>query len=110
MKKPNVKSVKAKPVKLTVDGRELDFILDLNAFSELEDTYGGLQEIMTRVEAGSMKAVRAVLWAGLQSNDNPPTEKQVGKNISIGDLEDYMKLIVEAMGVSLPEKDENDPN
>jgi hypothetical protein len=109
MKKSNVKSVKAKSVKVQIGERELDFILDLNSFSELEDDWGSLQELMYKVEAGSLKAIRAVLWAGLQTNDNPPTIKEVGANIQLSELESYMNVIVEGMGLSLPES-KNDPN
>lgn len=110
MKKSNVKSVKVKPTKMTIGDKEFNFILDLNAFAELEDNYGSISELMGKIDKGSIKAIRAVLWAGLQNNENPPTEKEVGSNIQLAQLEDYSKLIAEAMGVALPEADDIDPN
>jgi hypothetical protein len=110
MKKSNVKSVKVKPIKLTIGDRQLDFVLDLNAFSEIEDTYGSIGELMGKIDQGSMKAIRSILWAGLQNNENPPTEKEVGANIQLNQLEEYSKLIAQAMGVALPEQEEIDPN
>jgi hypothetical protein len=108
--KSNVKSVKVKKVKLTIGERELDYVLDLNAFAEIEDIYGSINELMSGIETGSAKAIRAVIWAGLQNNENPPTIKEVGPHISMSIIQGLSLTIAEAMGASLPEKGETDPN
>jgi hypothetical protein len=109
-KKSNVKSVKMKPVKLKLGENEYNFILDLNAFSELEDDFGSIGELMMRVESGSIKALRAVIWAGLLNNENAPSLKEVGSNIQISQLDELSRMIAEGMGVALPESEEIDPN
>lgn len=108
--KSNVKSVKVKKVKMEIGERELDFVLDLNAFAELEDVYGSINDLMNKIEEGSAKAIRAIIWAGLQGNDNPPTIKEVGQHMSMSDMQHLSLKIAEAMGASLPEGNESDPN
>lgn len=108
--KSNLKSIKPKKAKIKIGERELDFILDLNAFAEIEDNYGTINDLMDKIQIGSIKAIRCVIWAGLQNNENPPTEKQVGASIQFGEIENLSLIIAEAMGASLPEKEETDPN
>ncbi len=84
-------------------------VYDLNAFAELEELFGSVDEAMTAMEKGSIKAVRALLWAGLihahlDDNDQPTLKiKEVGKWIQIPMLEGLSKKIEKALKGALPE-------
>ncbi len=40
-------------------------LFDLNAFAELEDKFGSLDQAFQKMQAGSVKATRTLLLAGL---------------------------------------------
>jgi hypothetical protein len=111
MKKSNLKTIKNKGVNVELGGNEYVLKFDLNAFAELEDVAGNINDVLISLETGSIKAIRALLWAGLQSNENAPTLKEVGSMITITDIQDLSTKLNEALGISLPEADEQiDPN
>lgn len=101
----NVRNVKIKSVEIELD-KKRNLLFDLNAFAELEEHYGNIDEAMTALEQGSMKALRAILWAGLIHEDESLTPRQVGSLLGLGDLEYLSKQIGGALGDSLP-KEEN---
>lgn len=110
MNKSNLKNIKPKAIKLTLNGREFDFILNLNSFAELEDQFGGINDLMEKMEKGSAKAIRAMIWAGLLNNENPPSISDVGNFLNMSDLQNISMVIAEAMGAALPDAGESDPN
>ena len=75
---------------------------DLNAFAELEEEYGDIETAMTNLEKGSIKALRAILWAGLLHEDSSLTPKQVGSWISIQDLPSLSGTLGEAIRTAMP--------
>lgn len=91
--------------KITLD-RERIISFDLNAYCELEDIYGNIEDAFEAMEKGSMKAIRALLYAGLKEDDDTLTIKEVGRLIaSINDLTFISDKIVEAFESSTPEKE-----
>lgn len=102
----NVKLVKRQPVTLTLsDGRERTFKYTLNAFAEMEDRYGSVQEAMDMLEKENMKAVIFMIWVGLIHEDEKLTEKQVGNLIEIQDLKEIAEKMQAVMATDLPESD-----
>lgn len=99
------KDIKAKKVKLMLD-RERTIKFDLNAFIELEDMFGSVNKALEEIRKGSMKAARAVLWAGLIHEDESLTLKQVGAMLDMETLPRVTEALAEAIGGSLPEKGE----
>ncbi len=110
VKKSNVKSVLTKGVTIELGQKEYNLKYDLNSFAEIEDNYGNITEILTKMEQGSAKAIRALIWAGLLNNENPPTEKEVGSMINISDMPILAMKIQEAIVAAMPEQDENAKN
>jgi hypothetical protein len=105
VKKSNVKNVLNKAVKLELGGIEYDLKYDLNAFAELEDSYGSITDVLLKMEQGSAKAIRALVWAGLLNNENYPTEKEVGQMINLSDMADIAGKIQEAIVAAMPEQE-----
>lgn len=80
---------------------------DLNSFAELEDLYGTVEAAMEALEKGSLKAVRAILWAGLIGDDVSLTQQQVGAMIELRDLPKISEAVGKAMENAMPAEDPN---
>ena len=94
-----VADVKNKTVKITLnDGKERTIRFTLNALAELEDKFGSVQAAFDKLEKEhSMKALRAILWAGLLHESPDITEQEVGNLIDLG----YMAQLMESIGTAL---------
>lgn len=92
----NLADAKRKIVKITLnDGVERTIKFTLNALAELEDMFGSVQSAFDKLEKeNSMKALRAILWAGFLHEDANLTEREVGNLIDIA----YMQELVETLG------------
>lgn len=100
------KQLKGTGTKITLD-RERIINFDLNAYCELEDIYENISDAFEAMEKGSMKAIRALLYAGLKEDDETLTLKEVGRLISsIKDLTSVSEKIMEAFEASTPEKED----
>jgi len=111
----NLEKIRSKAIKLFLGGKERTLRYDLNAFAELEEKYGSIEKTMTALEAGSIKSVRLILWAGLlhehqiidlktlkPTGEYSITPMDVGGWVSIADLPDISNAIREAMDSALP--------
>ena len=78
--------------------------------AELEDKFGSLDQAFQKMQAGSVKATRTLLWAGLLHEDEKLTERQVGAMISLTNVESIMEQITEALTAALPEDTGADGN
>lgn len=106
----NLKDAKAKNVKITLsDGVERELRFTLNAMAELEDRYGSIDAAFKALDNNSMKAVRLILWAGLQHTDEGLTEQQVGNLIDMQCMQEIVASMSEAFGTAMPE-DKQVPN
>jgi hypothetical protein len=107
----NAKDVKLRPVPIQLD-KQRHLLFDLNAFAEIEEKFGSIEEAMKALEKGSIKAVRVLLWAGLvheelDENDEPKISvREVGSWVSVGMLEDIAKKLGEAIKEAYPEAEE----
>lgn len=101
--KSNVKQVKAKNKTIILkDGVERELIFDLNAMAELEDMYGTVDAAFKKLDEGSVKAVRAVLWAGLLATEPDITIQKVGSLIDLAYLTELMQTMEEAIKQDMP--------
>ena len=55
-------------------------LFDLNAFAELEDKFGSLDQAFQKMQQGSVKATRTLLWAGLLHEDETLDRAQGGRD------------------------------
>ena len=93
--------LRPKGVNVQLD-KERSILFDLNAFAELEDLYGTIEDAMAALEKGSLKAVRAILWAGLVHEDIQLTEKKVGSLVTLPDLPVLSEAIKQAFEEAMP--------
>lgn len=102
----NLKDIKNQPVKITLtDGVERTLRFTLNAMAELEDRYGSVDTAFAKLDEGSIKAVRFILWAGLMHEDPNLTEQQVGNLIDVQYLQELMNSVETALDSDLPEQE-----
>lgn len=100
----NLADVKKKPVVLDLDKpRTLRYTL--NAFAEMEDRYGSVDETMKMVEGNNIRAIIFMLWCGLMHEDETLTEKQVGNLIDVTELQDISDKMGLAMKGDMPVKE-----
>ncbi len=99
-----VSNVMPKKVPITLDKKRY-LVYDLNALAALEETYGAVEQAFAEVEKGSAKAIRALLWAGLISEDPELTPTQAGMLVGLSGLTLVSQKILEAVEAALP-----DPN
>lgn len=93
--------IKPKPVTIQLD-KERSLLFDLNSFAEIEEIYGSVEEAMAALEKGSLKAVRAILWAGLIHEDVSLTLQRVGAMITLPELPLISESIKQAFEESMP--------
>lgn len=100
--KPRVKTITLK------DGVEREIRFTLNAMAEMEDKYGSVDAAFKKLDEGSIKAARFIMWAGLlHYEDESLTEKRVGNLIDIDLLTEIMESVGGALGEDMPQKDNN---
>lgn len=102
-KKSNSIRLKMVPIELDKN-RNLKY--DMNAFSYLEDVFGGIEEALVALQSGKVKAVLEVLKAGLLHEDPEVTLQQIGSGFGIGEMHTVADKINDALGMSLPEIEE----
>lgn len=90
---------------------------DLNAFAEMEEMFGSMEAAQERLQGGSMKDVRNVLWLGLiwdevvldEVTGDPIkytlSQYEVGSWLTTLNLQDVMNKLQDAISGSLPEND-----
>lgn len=105
----NLTDIRPRPVQVLLD-KERELLFDLNAFACLEEEYGSLDEVFDALGKGRIKALRAVIWAGLLHEDEKLTPRDVGKLLSLASLEDMMGLVNKAITQSIPNTGENEKN
>jgi hypothetical protein len=102
----NLHEVKPRVTKITLnDGVERELMFTLNAMAELEERYGTVQKAFEELDAGSFKAIRCMLWAGLLHADENLTEMQVGKLIDMATMQDVIDSMTNALSENLPAQD-----
>lgn len=105
----NLREVKPRVKTITLnDGVERELRFTLNAMAEMEDKYGSVDAAFKKLDEGSIKAARFILWAGLlHLGDESLTEKRVGDLIDLQSMQDIMKSMSEAMSEDMPQPDNN---
>lgn len=106
-----IQKVRRAPVKIDIgDGQERHLRYTLNSFALLEEKYGTIDKAMEALESGSIIAIRYILWAGLIHEDENLTERYVGNQIELSDLEALAEKMNEAMMGDLPQDKVASPN
>src|SRR5260370_5390505 len=96
-------------VPIILGGQERQLRFALSAWAAVEDHGYDLQGLLDALHGNgngkrlSLKAVRVVLWAMLQEEEDPPTLKEVGRWVDGDNFSDVMAKAGEAMRLAFPE-------
>lgn len=82
--------------------------LDLGAMAALEDRGVSVESLVDKLGSGtfSPKSMLLILWAMLQGEDNPPSQKDVGLWVDGENFQAVTEKIGEALKLAFPEKPE----
>jgi hypothetical protein len=99
--------VKVRPVKIKLD-RERNYLLDLNAFEELENIYGDIHKAFYEFQNDTkkMKHIKNFLYAGLVHEDETLTPTKIGKMIGYANLAEVTDFIWLAAAQKIPDPKE----
>lgn len=103
----NLQDIRPKKPTIELGGKSYTLWFDLNAFAEIEDEFGEIDVVMTKLTKGSAKTIRALVWAGLLCNENSPSLKEVGALLTFADMNMVSESLMKAIGASMPEPDPN---
>jgi hypothetical protein len=96
-------NVKVKEVSIMLD-KPRKIIFDFNAFVDLEDIYGTIEEAMKVLGEKKIRTLRQFLWIALKQDDETLTEMQVGKMLSLVDMGIITEKLTEAVSTGLPDE------
>lgn len=102
----DLENIRPKPVEIMLD-KKRHLLYDFNAFAALEDEYGGVDEAIGAATKGSLKALRAILWAGLLHEDELLSVKDVGRLIPMAEMDSIVEAIDSALKRGLPQNSKN---
>ncbi|MCR4398933.1 MAG: hypothetical protein NUV93_08225 [Firmicutes bacterium] len=101
--------VRSRSVPVLLD-RERRLRYDFNALAALEERFGNLDSAFEALgQKGTVKGLRALLWAGLIHEDPALTEEQVGAMVTLADLPRIMQAVNEAFKEAMPVVDPPKP-
>ena len=98
----NLHKVRPQKVQIVLD-KTRTLVYDLNAFAELEEQFGSIEKAMEALEGGKIKAIIAILWAGLVHEDESLTPKMVGSIIGLTDLQEVADALGKAISSAMPD-------
>ncbi|SHF33322.1 tail assembly chaperone [Caloramator proteoclasticus] len=100
--------LKNKGVKIKLQDKEYELKFDMNTFCELEEVYGDINKAFEDLQNKKFKAIRALIYAAVKAEDENITLKEVGKMITLDELENLSLAINKALNMAMPEvTDEN---
>lgn len=94
------------PVEL--NGKEFYLLFSLNALDEMQERFGGYDKLDKAFDRNNPDMIKDMRWLltliineGLEEGEQPLTEKQVGKLIHIGNLNQIKDAIFSAFAYSV---------
>lgn len=99
-------------VHCTLNAREYELRLDLGAMAALEEKGTTIEDVVQKLASGvfSPKSIRLALWAMLQSDDTPPTLKDIGRWVDGDNFKDVGLKVGEALRLAFPDQKEAPPD
>ena len=99
--------LKNKGIKFKIKDNEYELKFDMNTFCELEEVYGDINQAFEDLQNRKIKAIRALIYSAIKAEDESVTLKEVGKMLTLNDMERLGTAINEALSVAMPEIEEN---
>ncbi len=96
-----------KGIKFKLSSKEYELKFDMNTFCELEEIYGDINKAFEDLENRKIKAIRALIYSAIKAEDESVTLKDVGRMLTLSDMEKLGTAINEALNIAMPEVEEN---
>ncbi len=98
--------LKNKGIKITIGNKDYELKFDMNTFCELEEVYGDINQAFEDLQNRKIKAIRALIYSVIKAEDESVTLKEVGKMLTLNDMERLGTAINEALSMAMPEVSE----
>lgn len=98
---------KNKGIKFKLKDKEYELKFDMNTFCELEEVYGDINQAFEDLQNRKIKAIRALIYSAIKAEDESVTLKEVGRMLTLNDMERLGTAINEALNMAMPEIEEN---
>ena len=95
--------LKNKGIKFKLNNNEYELKFDMNTFCELEEVYGDINQAFEDLQNRKIKAIRALIYSAIKAEDESVTLKEVGKMLTLNDMERLGTAINEALSLAMPE-------
>lgn len=99
--------LKNKGIKFKINSKEYELKFDMNTFCELEEVYGDINKAFEDLQNRKIKAIRALIYSSIKAEDESVTLKEVGRMLTLNDMERLGTAINEALNMAMPEIEEN---
>ena len=99
--------LKNKGIKFKINDNEYELKFDMNTFCELEEVYGDINQAFEDLQNRKIKAIRALIYSAIKAEDESVTLKEVGRMLTLKDMERLGTAINEALVIAMPEAEEN---
>lgn len=107
MSKLKASELRNKGIKFKLSSKEYELKFDMNTFCELEEIYGDINKAFEDLENRKIKAIRALIYSAIKAEDESVTLKDVGRMLTLSDMEKLGTAINEALNIAMPEVEEN---
>lgn len=98
--------LKNKGIKFKISNKEYELKFDMNTFCELEEVYGDINQAFEDLQNKKVKAIRALIYSAIKAEDESVTLKEVGKMLTLSDMERLGIAVNEALSAAMPEVSE----
>ncbi len=101
------KDLKNKGVPITLGDQTYELKFNMNTFCELEEVYDDINQAFEDLQKMKVKAMRALIYAAVKTQNDTITLQEVGELLGISELEDISKALNEALSDAMPEASED---
>ncbi|MEQ8154501.1 MAG: tail assembly chaperone [Clostridiaceae bacterium] len=99
--------LKNKGIKFNLNDKEYELKFDMNTFCELEEVYGDINQAFDDLQKKKIRAIRALIYSAIKAEDESVTLKDVGRMLTLSDMERLGTAINEGLNMAMPEAEEN---
>jgi len=113
----NLNDIKVSGVPVEIGGKTYNLKYDFNAFAVLEEKYGSIEEVFSRLREMGEKSgmppylfstIRALVWAGILHENESLSEKDIGSMLTLRNIAPIVEKVTEAIGRAMPELTEEE--
>jgi ATP-dependent protease HslVU (ClpYQ) ATPase subunit len=95
--------LKNKGIKINIGNKDYELKFDMNTFCELEEVYGDINKAFEDLQNRKIKAIRALIYSAIKAENESVTLKEVGRMLTLNDMERLGTAINEALNMAMPE-------